>query len=172
MLVPLVDFCESILRLNENTVPKSSSSQRKTESCLETSEEPSRGPVSVHASIHEDTCEKKDLKTCKDCEHKGIKGSLCYHDFRHTAITNMRKAGVNISVIMAISGHRSAAMFERYNRIDLSDGREAMQRLERYLSETGIQGKQGRNEKKENQRTDNDYCNITAAHPNGEIAYA
>jgi integrase len=121
--------------------------------------------------LEEDTCEKKDPKTCRSCEQRGIKG-LCFHDTRHTAITNMRKAGVNISVIMAISGHRTDAMFRRYNRIDLNDGREAMQRLERYLSETGIQANQERNEKKKDQRIEDDYCNITATRKNGEIAYA
>ena len=68
------------------------------------------------------------------CRRAGIK-ELCFHDFRHSAITNMRKAGVNISVIMAISGHKTMAMFRRYNRIDLDDGREAMRKLEAYLSE-------------------------------------
>jgi integrase len=67
------------------------------------------------------------------CRRAGIK-ELCFHDFRHTAITNMRKAGVNISVIMAISGHKTMAMFRRYNRIDLDDGREAMKKVEAYLS--------------------------------------
>jgi integrase len=66
------------------------------------------------------------------CRRAGIK-ELCFHDFRHTAITNMRKAGVNISVIMAISGHKTMAMFRRYNRIDLDDGREAIRKLEAYL---------------------------------------
>ena len=46
----------------------------------------------------------------------------------------MRKAGVNISIIMAISGHKSMAMFRRYNRIDVDDGIEAMRKLEAYLS--------------------------------------
>jgi len=64
------------------------------------------------------------------------------------------------------------AMFKRYNRIDLNDGREAMQRLERYLSRAGIQGDQEALKKKEDQRTENDYCNITASRKNGEVAYA
>jgi hypothetical protein len=63
-------------------------------------------------------------------------------------------------------------MFKRYNRIDLNDGREAMQRLERYLSGTGIQGNQEAIEKKENQSTENDYCNITTSRKNGEVGYA
>jgi len=89
------------------------------------------------------------------CKRGGIKG-LCFHDFRHTAITNMRKAGVNISVIMAISGNKTMAMFRRYNRIDLSDGIEAMRKLENYLSEN--QGKE-----KEVQENELDYFNITSA---------
>ena len=68
----------------------------------------------------------------RTCRRAGVK-DLCFHDFRHTAITNMRKAGVNISVIMAISGHKTMAMFRRYNRIDLDDGREAIRKLEVYL---------------------------------------
>jgi integrase len=69
-------------------------------------------------------------RACKRAEIDG----LCFHDFRHTAVTNMRKAGVDASVIMAISGHKTMAMFKRYNRIDLDDGRDAMRRLEAYLA--------------------------------------
>ncbi|MGA2465702.1 MAG: site-specific integrase [Thermodesulfobacteriota bacterium] len=70
-------------------------------------------------------------RACKRAEIDG----LCFHDFRHTAVTNMRKAGVDTSVIMAISGHKTVAMFKRYNRIDLDDGRDAIRRLEAYLLE-------------------------------------
>ncbi len=38
---------------------------------------------------------------------------LCFHDFRHTAITNMGKVRVDISIIMAFSGHKTMAMFKR-----------------------------------------------------------
>ena len=67
------------------------------------------------------------------CKRAGIKG-LCFHDLRHTAVTNMRKAGVDTSVIMAISGHKTMAMFKRYNRVDLDDGRAALRKLEAYLA--------------------------------------
>jgi integrase len=77
-------------------------------------------------------------RTCKRAEIDG----LCFHDFRHTAVTNMRKAGVDTSVIMAISGHKTMAMFKRYNRIDLDDGRDAMSRLEAYLLENQKQEKE------------------------------
>jgi integrase len=66
------------------------------------------------------------------CKRLGING-LCFHDFRHTAITNMRKAGVDTSTIMAISGHKTMAMFQRYNKVDLSDKMMALNVLNSYL---------------------------------------
>jgi hypothetical protein len=62
---------------------------------------------------------------------------------------------------MAISGHKTMAMFRRYNRIDLDDGRDAMRKLEIYLSE---------DRKKEEK--DKVYCNTTAAGENRDLAFA
>jgi len=72
------------------------------------------------------------------CRRADIKG-LCFHDLRHTPVTNMRKSGVDTSVIMAISGHKTMAMFKRYNRVDLDDGRNVMRRLEAYLAGNGTE---------------------------------
>ena len=36
--------------------------------------------------------------------------------------------------IMAITGHKTMAMFKRYNRVDLGDGIEAIKKLDQYLS--------------------------------------
>lgn len=58
----------------------------------------------------------------------GIK-DFRFHDLRHCAVTNLRKAGVSDSVIMSISGHKTYAMFKRYNRIDREDRLEALNRL-------------------------------------------
>jgi len=66
------------------------------------------------------------------CKRLGI-GGLCFHDFRHTAITSMRKAGVDASVIMAISGHKTMAMFQRYNKVDIDDKFKALNMLNQYL---------------------------------------
>ena len=37
----------------------------------------------------------------------------------------MRKAGVDQSVIMKLTGHKTAAMFHRYNTVDTADAKEA-----------------------------------------------
>ncbi len=60
-------------------------------------------------------------------------GGFVFHDLRHTFNTNMRKAGVDHSVIMKITGHSTEAMFHRYNTVDLEDGRKAVDQLGDYL---------------------------------------
>ncbi|HTC20951.1 MAG TPA: tyrosine-type recombinase/integrase, partial [bacterium] len=58
-------------------------------------------------------------------------GNFKFHDLRHCAVTNLRKAGVSDSVIMSISGHKTYAMFKRYNRIDRQDRVSALKQVER-----------------------------------------
>ncbi len=59
----------------------------------------------------------------------GIK-DFRFHDLRHCAVTNLRKAGVSDSVIMSISGHKTHAMFRKYDRVDRDDRQNALQRVE------------------------------------------
>jgi len=70
-------------------------------------------------------CERADIVYGRD-----VKGGFILHDCRHTFNTNMRKAGVQESVIMAITGHSTREMFDRYNVIDEQDRVEAVNRLE------------------------------------------
>ena len=58
------------------------------------------------------------------------KGGFTYHDLCHTFNTNMRKAGVPESVIMAITGHSTREMFDRYNTVDQEDTQNAVKTLE------------------------------------------
>jgi len=45
----------------------------------------------------------------------------------------MRKAGVDKSVIMELTGHSTDSMFQRYNEIDGDDRKMAMRKLEGFL---------------------------------------
>ena len=72
----------------------------------------------------------------KACEESNIvygrnkKNGFTFHDTRHTFNTNMRKAGVPESVIMAITGHSTREMFDRYNTVDREDTHQAVKSLE------------------------------------------
>jgi integrase len=44
-----------------------------------------------------------------------------FHDLRHTFVTNMRRAGKQDRAIMAITGHKTYAMLQRYDTVDQDD---------------------------------------------------
>jgi len=56
----------------------------------------------------------------KACKKAGIQ-NFRFHDFRHTFVTNMRKAGKQDRVIMAITGHKTMSMLTRYDTVDEED---------------------------------------------------
>jgi len=56
------------------------------------------------------------------CEKAGIK-DFKFHDFRHTFVTRMRRAGKHDRVIMAVTGHRSLLTLARYDTLDEDRGR-------------------------------------------------
>jgi len=58
------------------------------------------------------------------------------HDLRHTALTKMAEAGVPESTMMALAGHMSRAMLERYSHIPMAAKREAVEALR--LSRTSV----------------------------------
>ena len=76
----------------------------------------------------------------KACKKAGIKygrfvkGGFIFHDLRHTFNTNMRKAGVQESVIMEVTGHSTREMFDRYNSIDEDDTRQAVDQMTAFLN--------------------------------------
>jgi integrase len=57
------------------------------------------------------------------------------HDLRHTFVTNARRAKIDSFHIMAIAGHKTLRVFQRYNLIDEGDLQEAMTTLQGYLSD-------------------------------------
>jgi integrase len=50
------------------------------------------------------------------CKNAGIE-NFTFHDFRHCALNNLRKAGNDFFQIMALSGHKTISVFKRYNLV-------------------------------------------------------
>jgi hypothetical protein len=52
-----------------------------------------------------------------------------WHDLRHTVATKMAEAGVPESTMLALMGHMSRKMLERYSQIRMKATREAVESL-------------------------------------------
>ncbi|GKS62891.1 integrase [Nitrospira sp.] len=71
------------------------------------------------------------------CRKAGIE-NLRFHDLRHCAATNLRRAGVDTTTAMQIIGHKSPLMWKRYNSVAESDLLQAAHKLNTYLLNTVI----------------------------------
>ncbi len=68
-------------------------------------------------------------RTCKKGSQRKYVG-LIVHDLRRSGVRNLRRLGVQESIAMRISGHKTRDVFERYNIIDEADLADAASRLD------------------------------------------
>src|SRR5262249_23397254 len=77
------------------------------------------------------------------CEQAGIpygrKAGRTFHCFRRTAARNLRNAGVPENVCMAITGHKTRSIFDRYAIVNENDTAEAMSKLQEHVSAQPLQ---------------------------------
>lgn len=64
-------------------------------------------------------------RACAAAGLEAGKDGLWFHDLRRSFVTKARRAGIPESVVMKMSGHKTRAVFDRYNIIEEQDLREA-----------------------------------------------
>jgi integrase len=81
--------------------------------------------------FHRDGRPLRDFRTSwvNGCERAGLPPGLLFHDLRRSAIRNMVRARVpgGEKTVMAISGHKTRSVFDRYNITAEDDIAEAIE---------------------------------------------
>jgi integrase len=67
--------------------------------------------------------------SCRRAKLQGFR----FHDFRHRAVTNMQRAGIDHLTVMQIIGHKILEVLKRYNSFLEGDLKDAAHRPKTYL---------------------------------------
>jgi integrase len=80
-------------------------------------------------------CRKAGLAVAHERDGKTVYQALRRpYDLRRTAVRNMVRGGVDPAVAMKISGHRTRAVFDRYDIIDGRDVADAIEKTSAYVA--------------------------------------
>jgi integrase-like protein len=77
-------------------------------------------------------------KVAWESARKAAKVSCRFHDLRHTFISRLAESQASDSTVMALAGHVSRAMMERYSHIRMEAKRRAVDELSGTDFETGV----------------------------------
>jgi integrase len=91
------------------------------------------GQIVPWVFCHPDGSRIKDFRFAwaKACKDAGVPGRLV-HDFRRTAVRNLERAGVSRSAAMAMTGHKTEAVYRRYAITDSAMLQEAAGKLDAF----------------------------------------
>lgn len=76
---------------------------------------------------HDPTRAITDISSAWDTLRKAAEVECRLHDLRHTAATKMAEGGIPESTMLALMGHMSRAMLERYSHIRMRAKRQAVE---------------------------------------------
>jgi integrase len=93
-----------------------------------------KGVATDHVFFREDGSPVQDFKKAwaSACKAAGVAGQL-FHDLRRSGIRNMTRAGVSRKVATTISGHRTEAIYTRYDIPDEEDLKDAVIKTQAYV---------------------------------------
>jgi len=91
-------------------------------------------PLGSFRKVWRTACIKSGLgKVMKHEDGTEIYEGLIFHDLRRTGVRNLVRAGVPTQIAIAVSGHKTHSVFQRYNIVDETDLKDAVRKLDSYM---------------------------------------